>query len=444
MPFGINAVADRAVEFFTEAPNTQAAIPNDGSSHVGYAPIPSVNAEHPSAISTAPNEATQISPVLVVWVVGMIICALFFLVTHLRSRRDYILALPLENDYVNAWLKKQKLWRSIQIRYSDSIDAPMTYGIWKPVILFPKSTDWQDESRLQYVLTHEMTHIRRFDILLKLLFIVALCVHWFNPLVWVMYVLANRDMELSCDEKVVWTFGETMKSAYALTLIGLEEKKSGFSPLCTNFAKNAIEERIVSIMKIKKMPFFITMLSVVIVAVLTIGVLSAFSTQVDEPEIAALIGASQEEVRNKLGTPQETSNNIDIYSIGDKKYHLTYDDNNIVIHINFNGEYTMSALNADYVVNNILPENKLAIDIISNDEIAHSGEIMEESNDIAIQHSEYVEYNVDTGNDHHFASALISVKPSDESKFTAEEWAEILVKIEKGEMIWEEEPAVIR
>ncbi|MDR0197594.1 MAG: M56 family metallopeptidase, partial [Oscillospiraceae bacterium] len=131
----------------------------------------------------------------------------------------------------------------------------MTYGIWKPVILLPKNTDWRDEPRLRYVLAHEITHIRRFDILLKWLLAAAVCVHWFNPLVWVMYILANRDIELSCDEAVVRTFGETAKSAYALTLIGLEERKSGFSPLCNNFAKNAIEERIESIMKIKKKTF---------------------------------------------------------------------------------------------------------------------------------------------------------------------------------------------
>ena len=70
-----------------------------------------------------------------------------------------------------------------------------------------------------------------------------------------MYVLANRDIELSCDETVVQIFGETMKSAYAMMLIGMEEKKNKITPLCNSFSKNAIEERIVSIMKMKK-PLF--------------------------------------------------------------------------------------------------------------------------------------------------------------------------------------------
>lgn len=138
------------------------------------------------------------------------------------------------------------------IQQSDRIKAPLTYGVFRPVVLLPKTTDWTNETKLQYILTHEFTHIRRFDALTKLVLAVALCVHGFNPFIWVMYVLANRDIELACDETVVRIFEETMKSAYASMLVCMEETKSGLTPLVNNFKKNAIEERIVSIMKIKK------------------------------------------------------------------------------------------------------------------------------------------------------------------------------------------------
>jgi hypothetical protein len=142
------------------------------------------------------------------------------------------------------------------------------------VVLLPKSADRTDIARLRYVLAHEFTHIRRFDVLKKWMLAAALCVHWFNPLVWVMYILANRDVELSCDENVVRTSGEKTKSAYALTLIGLEEQRSGLSPLVSNFAKSAIEERIVSIMKIRKTSLVGILLAVVLVA----GTTTAFAT----------------------------------------------------------------------------------------------------------------------------------------------------------------------
>lgn len=216
----------------------------------------------PTLVKTAD---VSVSYIMVIWISGLSICALFFLVTHLQCRREYKTALPIENELVRQWLSAHPTRRNVQIRQSDKIAAPLTYGIFRPVVLLPKETDWTDETRLRYILTHEHVHIRHFDALTKLLLATALCVHWINPLVWVMYVLANRDIELSCDEMVVRTFGETTKSAYALTLIGLEEKRSRRTPLVNNFSKNAIEERIVSIMKIKKTSLMRILLAFVLV-----------------------------------------------------------------------------------------------------------------------------------------------------------------------------------
>ncbi len=123
-------------------------------------------------------------------------------------------------------------------------------------------------------MAHEYVHIRRFDSITKLVLIAALCVHWFNPFVWVMYVLANRDIELSCDEAVVRLFGETTKAAYARVLISMEETRSGLNPLCNNFSKNAIEERVTAIMKIKKSSIF----SLVLASALVVCVTTAFAT----------------------------------------------------------------------------------------------------------------------------------------------------------------------
>ncbi|OCN02289.1 hypothetical protein A7X67_06495 [Clostridium sp. W14A] len=215
----------------------------------------------------------NISPILVIWLIGLIVCALFFLITHLRCRKEYQTALPVDNAFVKCWKRDHPTRRNVQIRQSDKIVSPLTYGIFRPVILFPKRTDWTDEAPLRYILMHEFVHIRCLDILIKLLFAISLCIHWFNPFVWLMYVLANRDIELSCDETVVRTFGETTKSAYALTLIGLEEKKSHLTPLVNNFGKNAIEERIVSIMKFKRTSSF----CIVGAICLVIGVTTVFA-----------------------------------------------------------------------------------------------------------------------------------------------------------------------
>ena len=107
------------------------------------------------------------------------------------------------------------------------ISSPLTFGGLRPVILVPKKTDWTDETALRYVLEHEFVHIQRFDVLSKLLLIAAVCVHRFNPLGWVMYVLANRDLELSCDETVLRRFGGDIRAAYARVLIRMEAARGG-------------------------------------------------------------------------------------------------------------------------------------------------------------------------------------------------------------------------
>ena len=107
------------------------------------------------------------------------------------------------------------------------ISSPLTFGVLRPVILVPKKTDWTDETALRYVLEHEFVHIQRFDVLSKLLLIAAVCVHRFNPLGWVMYVLANRDLELSCDETVLRRFGGDVRAAYARVLIRMEAARGG-------------------------------------------------------------------------------------------------------------------------------------------------------------------------------------------------------------------------
>lgn len=90
------------------------------------------------------------------------------------------------------------------------------------------------------VLSHEYNHICRLDPLKKLTGAAVLCIHWFNPMVWVMYLLVNRDIELVCDENVVRQFGEKSRAAYSLIRINIEDKKSGLLPFCRSFSKNAI------------------------------------------------------------------------------------------------------------------------------------------------------------------------------------------------------------
>ena len=217
---------------------------------------------------------SSVSLWFIVWCAGMIPAALFFVISYLRCLMEFRTALPVRSHYVEKWLEQQTLKRPVLVRQSDRISTPLTYGIFRPVILMPKKTDWKNEKQLQYILTHEYVHIYRYDTVTKLLAACALCVHWFNPFVWVMYRLFNRDIELACDESVIRQFGEKSKSAYSLMLVNMEAAKSGLLPFCNNFSKNAVEERITAIMKMKKTSLF----AICIAAMLIVGVTTTFAT----------------------------------------------------------------------------------------------------------------------------------------------------------------------
>lgn len=246
-----------------------------------FLPIHGNMPEIANGLSEAMVQRTEsISILSVIWLAGLLLCFGFFAVSYIKCYREFRFSLPVENDILEAWKEKHPLKRSLSIRQTETIAAPLSYGVIRPVILMPKNTEWKNIYQLRYVLEHEYVHIRRLDMLTKLIMIAAVCIHWFNPLVWVMYILFNRDLELSCDETVVRRFGMDIKSVYATALISMEEKKNGLTPLCNSFSKNAIEERIRAIMKIKKTSKF----AVIISAVLVICVTGGFATSASSLE----------------------------------------------------------------------------------------------------------------------------------------------------------------
>lgn len=138
-----------------------------------------------------------------------------------------------------------RLRRKVEVRICEKISSPLTYGLFKPVILLPKNFDLNNSERLKFVLTHELTHIKRLDILRKAAVLIAVCVHWANPLVWAMFLLFNRDIELVCDDAVIEKIGRENHRKYAMALIEMLDGSADV--LHSYFSKNAIEERIVSI-----------------------------------------------------------------------------------------------------------------------------------------------------------------------------------------------------
>lgn len=266
--------------------------PQAGLSAAGAGGPPAADAGAAVPAAGVSAGAAAMEPYTLIWLAGALVCALFFAAVYLKCLCEFREALPVESRFAQSWLAAHPLRRMVRLRQSDRVSAPLTYGVFRPVVLLPKRTDWKDEAALACVLAHESVHIRRLDAVTKLALAAALCVHWFNPAVWLMYVLANRDLELSCDEAAIRLLGEHTGSAYAMALIRMKEIQSGLRPLCSDFGKYAIEERITAIMKMKKTTRLASAVALVLVLCVTTAFATSAQEQSDGPDRAGPDGAA--------------------------------------------------------------------------------------------------------------------------------------------------------
>lgn len=221
-----------------------------------------------------------ISPILVIWLVGFSVLFIFFAFITSKMHMELRFALPVRNNgFINEWLAENRLLRPITILQSDRLKTPVTTGLIRPRIIVPKSINMCDKQFLRHVLTHEYCHIKRLDAFWKLLLTFALCIHWFNPLVWVMFMLATHDLELTCDESVLRHLGADIKTAYAYSLIEMAEHRSKIAPIYVWFSRNAVEERITAIMKFQKASGLTAMIAVILVSLMTVGFAASASSE---------------------------------------------------------------------------------------------------------------------------------------------------------------------
>lgn len=229
-----------------------------------------------------------------IWAVGTVLWAGYFLLVFLRCLREFRTALPVENVYARDCLSQIPLgFRRIELRQSDRLSVPLTYGVLRPVILLPASLDWEDTRTLAHILTHEAVHVRHWDALTKLLLAAAFALHWWNPAVWVLFRCANRDLELACDEESVErlgrAFGASAGRDYARTLLRMEERRN--LSLFSSFSCPNLERRIRAIMKWKKT----TIPALLAAALLVTGMSAAFVTPAEPAPLPTGSLLTQEE-----------------------------------------------------------------------------------------------------------------------------------------------------
>ena len=243
-----------------------------------------------SAAQGAPAAAPEPDWRLLLWLGIAALLAAYFAVGYVCMLQRFHARRILPQPSVDALLGRFRFARDPKICTTESRRAPLTFGVFRPTVLLPDDLR-AGQAQFQLVLAHELAHIRRKDCLRKLLLTVCLCLNWWNPLVWVMVRLANRDMELACDETVLRTLGPACKKSYALTLLDMAQRQAKPSPLCSGFAKSCAEERVRAILRFRRLPVWTGVLAAALFF-LAAGVLATQARSVPRvPEAPAAVQA---------------------------------------------------------------------------------------------------------------------------------------------------------
>ncbi len=191
----------------------------------------------------------------VIWIVGVCGMLLYAIISYARLYK----------------LTKESVPSDKNFHLCDKIDSPFILGIFKPKIFLPSTIS---EETLSYVEAHELSHIKRLDHWRKLVAYIILSLHWFNPFVWVSYILFCRDTELACDEKATKNYEPSQKAGYTQALLYFTVPKNSLFICPFSFSESGIKNRIKSVLNYKKPAFWLILVSVIATVVVSILVFS--------------------------------------------------------------------------------------------------------------------------------------------------------------------------
>lgn len=204
------------------------------------------------SLSPAPGASANplqiwISVMAAVWLAGAAALLLYSAISYWRLRRRVREAVILRDN----------------IYQSENAGSPFVLGIIRPKIYLPYH---MDKREMDHVIAHEQTHIRRGDHWWKPLTFLLLTVHWFNPLLWLSYILLCRDIELACDERVIREMGNEQRADYTHALVSCSVSRRSIAACPLAFGEVGVKTRVKSVMNYKKPAFWIILASALICA----------------------------------------------------------------------------------------------------------------------------------------------------------------------------------
>ena len=201
----------------------------------------SVTVEVGETVDRVQVSLVQMTPI---WIAGMVVLLVYTAVSYWHLRRKVSEAVILRSN----------------IFQSENVASPFVLGIIKPRIYLPYHMGEQD---IAHVIAHEQAHICRKDHWWKPLGFLLLTIHWFNPLMWLAYVLLCRDIELACDEKVIKELGNEQRADYTQALVACSVNRRMIAACPLAFGEVGVKERVKSVMNYKKPAFWVIVLAVI-------------------------------------------------------------------------------------------------------------------------------------------------------------------------------------
>lgn len=199
------------------------------------------------------NNFMEIATIL--WVIGIQILIIYFIVSYINTY----------SKIKTATLYKENVFES------DQIDTAFVFGLFKPRVYIPVNIT---EKEKIYIIEHEKVHLRRKDYLIKVIAFLLLTIHWFNPIIWISFILMSKDMEMSCDEKVMKNLGEEIKMDYSHSLLNLAINRGNTFNVPISFSENNIKSRIKNILKYKKPKKSVVLIVAAIIVASTVFLIS--------------------------------------------------------------------------------------------------------------------------------------------------------------------------
>lgn len=235
-----------------------------------HLPIPAAE-EAVNAVLPDGNPSGSVNPLQInlyvcarIWILGLLGMVLYSLLSWVRFGKVLKQAVR----------ERDNLYRLL------GEGTPFVYGILAPKIYMPRVCKEEEEA---YLLLHEQVHIRRGDHLFRLLAYAALCLHWFNPLVWLAFALSGRDMEMSCDEAVIRRMGNEVKKEYSRSLLSLASGKGPGRGIPAAFGEGDTRSRVKHVLSYRKPSGYLAG-AVAAVCVILAGFLLANPAGVQEKE----------------------------------------------------------------------------------------------------------------------------------------------------------------